>query len=96
MGASAVLLTMGSKGAMLVSYERRGKQGEHYCGLEHRPRLVYTPFLQLRDGVTNVVPVPKVDVVDTSGAGDAFLGAFAYFLSTHSQVCRASSSLCWK
>ena len=24
------------------------------------------------------IPAPKVDVIDTTGAGDAFVGAFAY------------------
>ncbi len=29
------------------------------------------------DGKTNSFPAPSVDVVDTTGAGDAFCGAFA-------------------
>jgi len=53
-GASAVLLTMGSKGSILY-----------------------------RDGKANVVPCPKVKAIDTSGAGDGFLGAFAYFLARY-------------
>lgn len=36
-----------------------------------------------REGGENmtVVPAAQVDAVDTSGAGDAFLGAFAYYMA---------------
>lgn len=34
-----------------------------------------------RDGSVTVVPAPSVDAVDSTGAGDAFVGAFAYGLA---------------
>ncbi|HWO78516.1 MAG TPA: ribokinase [Bacillus sp. (in: firmicutes)] len=33
-----------------------------------------------QDGMEQMVPAPKVEVVDTTGAGDTFNGALAYFL----------------
>jgi ribokinase len=33
------------------------------------------------DGPTAHVPAPKVEAVDTTGAGDAFVGSFAFFLA---------------
>ena len=34
------------------------------------------------DGDVSVVPTPVVDAVDTTGAGDAFVGAFAFGLAS--------------
>ena len=34
------------------------------------------------DGDVRVVPAPRVDAVDTTGAGDAFVGAFAFGLAS--------------
>jgi ribokinase len=34
------------------------------------------------DGTIQAVPAPRVDAVDTTGAGDAFVGAFAYALAS--------------
>jgi ribokinase len=33
------------------------------------------------DGIPTVVPAPRVEAVDTTGAGDAFVGAFGYSLA---------------
>jgi ribokinase len=38
--------------------------------------------LVARDGSVTLVPAPRVDAVDSTGAGDAFVGAFAYGLAT--------------
>ena len=37
--------------------------------------------LLVDDGPVAVVPAPKVQAVDTTGAGDAFVGSFAFFLA---------------
>jgi ribokinase len=37
--------------------------------------------LVTRDGSVERVPAVRVDAVDTTGAGDAFVGAFAYGLA---------------
>ena len=34
------------------------------------------------DGLVTTIPAPRVDAVDTTGAGDAFVGAFAYGLAS--------------
>ena len=34
-----------------------------------------------KEGRVDVIPAPKVGTVDTTGAGDAFVGAFAYALA---------------
>jgi ribokinase len=34
------------------------------------------------DGAVRVVPTPRVDAVDTTGAGDAFVGAFAFGIAS--------------
>ena len=52
MGCEVVIITLGHRGAMLVSEER----------------TVYFPAV-------------KTEAVDTTGAGDAFIGSFAYFLA---------------
>ena len=42
---------------------------------------------------TPVAPLPRgASVVDTSGAGDAFVGAFAYFLARHASLPRAEAA----
>jgi ribokinase len=51
-----------------------------------RPRLVVTlgsrgAGLVTKDGTVERVPAIRVDAVDTTGAGDAFVGAFAYGLA---------------
>jgi ribokinase len=51
------------------------------------PRLVVTlgdrgAVLVRGDGSTRDVPAERVDAVDTTGAGDAFVGAFAFGLAT--------------
>jgi ribokinase len=38
--------------------------------------------LVARDGTVRAIAAPRVDVVDTTGAGDAFVGAFAYGLAS--------------
>ena len=38
-------------------------------------------WVQNSSGLATHVPARKVDAVDSSGAGDAFIGALAYFLS---------------
>ena len=52
MGCDVVIITLGQRGAMLVSGER-----------------------------TVHVPAEKTEAVDTTGAGDAFIGSFAFFLA---------------
>lgn len=52
MGCKVVIITLGHRGAMLVSEER-----------------------------TVRFPAVKTEAVDTTGAGDAFIGSFAYFLA---------------
>ena len=34
------------------------------------------------DRTVTTIPAPRVDVVDTTGAGDAFVGAFGYALGS--------------
>jgi sugar/nucleoside kinase (ribokinase family) len=40
------------------------------------------PIRYVSDKTSGIVPVPKVEVVDTMGAGDIFHGAFCYYAST--------------
>ncbi|CAM3312601.1 Ribokinase [Arthrobacter ulcerisalmonis] len=42
------------------------------------------------DGGTHLVPAPKVDAVDTSGAGDAFVGALSTRLAAGESLLQAS------
>jgi ribokinase len=66
MGCEVVIITLGHRGAMLVSDER-----------------------------TVHFPAVETEAVDTTGAGDAFIGSFAYFLaqgkSLEESVRRANS-----
>jgi len=66
MGCEVVIITLGHRGAMLVSDER-----------------------------TVHLPAVETEAVDTTGAGDAFIGSFAYFLaqgkSLEESVRRANS-----
>ncbi|GLH08925.1 Ribokinase [Gryllus bimaculatus] len=59
LGCSAVVITLGSQGAILSTQEDP------------------TPYH---------IPVKKVQPVDTTGAGDAFLGAMAYYMAYHPQL----------
>ena len=56
MGPRAVIITMGSRGALVAA------QGE-----------------------TRHIAAPQVRVVDTTGAGDTFLGALAYWVARHGE-----------
>lgn len=40
-------------------------------------------FQSVGDTESHHVPVQKVQAVDTTGAGDAFIGAMAYYLAYH-------------
>jgi sulfofructose kinase len=46
-------------------------------------------LLRTRDGVTHV-PAPRVEVVDTTGAGDAFHGAYLLSICEHGDCVRAA------
>ena len=67
---TAVVVTLGAEGAMLV--QRNGIDGD---GGE-----ISTSFVKEKDGVD----WGGNSVVDTVGAGDSFCGAFASYLSSHS------------
>ena len=49
--------------------------------------------IQLEGTETTHVPAPAVHAVDTTGAGDAFLGALAFFVAT-TKVTPRSMSVC--
>nr|WP_221381276.1 PfkB family carbohydrate kinase [Actinoplanes polyasparticus] len=57
----------------------------HPAGVVEAPHVVVThgpaPVTWTSGGVTRSVAVPPVDAVETSGAGDAFHGALAFFLA---------------
>jgi ribokinase len=46
--------------------------------------------LIVKDGTLTRIPAPTVEVVDTTGAGDAFAGAFAAELARHGDVLAAA------
>lgn len=64
-GAGTVILTLGSRGALIVDKS----------GAQH-------------------VPARKVKAVDSTGAGDAFVGSLAYFLSRKSPLKEAVKRAC--
>ena len=48
------------------------------------------------DGGVEVIPAPNVDALDTTGAGDAFVGAFAFALAAgweEAQACRLGCAI---
>ncbi|MCV4939140.1 PfkB family carbohydrate kinase, partial [Escherichia coli] len=45
--------------------------------------------LALNANATRLVPVPKVEVADTVGAGDSFMGAALAWLHRHGRLSRA-------
>ena len=51
---------------------------------EYKDKLIITQggngITFYENGIAKTIPAPKVDVVDTTGAGDTFNGAFTYFL----------------
>lgn len=46
------------------------------------------------NGTVRNVPAPKVDPVDTTGAGDAFLGGFSYALASGAEDAVAVGTVC--
>ena len=46
------------------------------------------------DGEVVDIPAPRVDAVDTTGAGDAFVGAFAFALASGWDEARAAALAC--
>lgn len=59
-----------------------GAGGALVCGLDDEPATVVP------------VPAPRVEVVDTTGAGDAFVGAFAYALAVGADPVAAATFAC--
>ncbi|MDZ7883758.1 MAG: PfkB family carbohydrate kinase [Mycobacterium sp.] len=59
---------------------RRGV-GARRCPHSLSPRTAASPVRWWSDGRSGSVPVPRVTVLDTLGAGDAFHGAYSYYLA---------------
>lgn len=83
-GAKAVCVTLGSHGVVLVMNEDINDN--------NKKMMSSTTTSSSTTSTTRIlaIPAPRVtNVVDTTGAGDAFSGSFAFF---YSHLCRNSSS----
>lgn len=83
-GAKAVCVTLGSHGVVLVINEDINDN--------NKKMMSSTTTSSSTTSTTRIlaIPAPRVtNVVDTTGAGDAFSGSFAFF---YSHLCRNSSS----
>lgn len=78
-GASSVIVTLGARGALIVSQDWADKDGE----------LVTTHVNALPN-----LPSNSLDVVDTVGAGDAFCGSLAAYLSAGLRLTNAATNAC--
>jgi len=83
-GAKAVCVTLGSHGVVLVMNDDFNDN--------NKKMMSSTTTSSSTTSTTRIlaIPAPRVaNVVDTTGAGDAFSGSFAFF---YSHLCRNSSS----
>jgi ribokinase len=50
--------------------------------------------LLVNSNCITTIPAPKVDAVDTTGAGDAFLGSLAFYLAQGDELAEAARCAC--
>ena len=94
-GPKLLVMTLGSKGALAVLNVRHCEAHDdtRHCEARSAEAIQRTDRVATArddDRLSVTVPVKKVDVVDTIGAGDTFHGAFLSWLAEHNKMTQSA------